>query len=733
MVEVNTLPESGRMLAERVSSLTSYQQQLIYQRTDRLFAGLMLFQWLAGIAAALWISPQTWAGAESRVHLHVWAALYLGGAITALPVFLALTQPGSALTRHAIAIGQMLTSALLIDLTGGRIETHFHVFGSLAFLAFYRDWRVLISATAVVAIDHFARGVYWPQSVYGVLTASPWRWLEHTGWVLFEDVFLIAFCRQGVRDLEQMAERQVRLEMMNETIAATVTDLKVSEARKTSILESALDAIITMDHEGKVLEFNPAAEKTFGYSRAEVMGRDMAELVMPPTIRAQYHVDLAHHLATGNGLVLGKRLEMPAIRADGSEFPIELSINQIPMDGPPLFTGYLRDITERQRLERELEARIVELAKADQAKDHFLAVLAHELRNPLGAISNALQLLKRRGTDDPWLVGPHEIIERQIQHQSHMLDDLLNVSRIARGKITLYPVRLDLVQLVRDVVEDHRHELEAARLTLVVRLPEMPVWVQGDPTRLAQVFSNVLANATKFTDPGGAVTVELEAEGNRAVASVQDTGIGIEPDLLPRVFESFSQAERSLHRSRGGLGLGLALVRGLMELHGGSVAVESEGLGKGTLICLLLPLAADTAAPVAQHSVLPALTGSLRILVVEDNEDAAATLGELLELSGCRVAMAHDGIAAVELAEEFQPEVVLCDLGLPGMDGYQVARELRRRPATARARLIAVSGYGMEEDRRRAGEAGFDLHITKPMNFDELGRLLEEGVENRLV
>jgi two-component system, sensor histidine kinase and response regulator len=733
MADVNTLPASEDALGQRVTALASHQQQVIYQRTDRLFAGLMLFQWLAGIAAAFWISPRTWAGTESQIHLHVWAALYLGGAISSLPVFLALRQPGSTLTRHAIAVGQMLTSALLIDLTGGRIETHFHVFGSLAFLAFYRDWRVLISATVVVAIDHFVRGVYWPQSVYGVLTASPWRWVEHAGWVVFEDVFLIGFCRQGVSDLRQMAERQARLEMMNETIAATVMDLKASEARKSSILEPALDAIITMDHEGKILEFNPAAEKTFGYPRAEVIGRDMAELLDLSTAHAGASGGLARHLATDDGTVLGKRLELTAIRADGSKFPIELSISQILMDGPPLFTGYLRDITERQRLERELEARIEDLARADQAKDHFLAVLAHELRNPLGAISNALQLLKRREGGDPRLAGPHEIIERQLQQQAHMLDDLLNVSRIARGKIALYPVNLDLVRLVRDVVEDHRHQLESARLRLNVRLPSTPVWMHGDPTRLAQVFGNLLTNATKFTDAGGTVTVELGVEGDRAIASVQDTGIGIEPELLPRVFESFSQAERSLHRSRGGLGLGLALVRGLVELHGGSVTVESEGLGKGTRIRLLLPLTADTAAPEPRHPLLPVLTGPMRILVVEDNQDAAVTLGELLELSGCRVAMAHDGIAAVELAEAFQPEVVLCDLGLPGMDGYQVAQELRRRPATARARLIAVSGYGMEEDRRRSGEAGFDLHVTKPLNFDELGQLLEESAEHRLV
>jgi PAS domain S-box-containing protein len=856
MPGVPTLTGSEDALDRRVRELAGEQQELIYQRTDRLFVGLMLFQWLAGILAALWISPQAWAGSESRVHLHVWAAVYLGGVVTALPVFLALIQPGSALTRHAIAIGQMLTSALLIDLTGGRIETHFHVFGSLAFLAFYRDWRILVSATLVVAIDHFIRGVYWPQSVYGVLTASPWRWLEHAGWVVFENIFLIAFCLQGVRDLRQMAERQARLELMNETIEATVQDLEASETRKAAIVASALDAIVTIDHTGKILEFNPAAEKTFGYPRAAAIGKDVEELILPPSIRARYREGLTRHVATGKGLILGKRIEIPAMRSDGSEFPIELSISQISLSGRPTFTGYLRDITQRKlaeealrasetlyrtlgeavpdfvwacdrngepvyvnprwteytglsvdspgtismdvlhhpddyprlvetwqaaaahgtpyetefRLRRHdgsyrwfmsravpmkdedgrvihwigtstdihqrkqaedaLRASLEELARADRAKDHFLAVLAHELRNPLGAISNAIQLLKRRENGDLRLAGPREIIERQLQHQVHMLDDLLNVSRIARGKIMLHPVDLDLGRLVHDVAEDHRHELEAAHLTLSVGMPEHPVWLQGDPTRLAQVFGNLLTNAAKFTDPGGAVSVELRTVGDRAVASVRDTGIGIEPELLPRIFESFTQAERSLHRSRGGLGLGLALVRGLVELHGGSVEVESEGLGRGTEFRVLLPLTAHAPASEPEGAPLSGPMRSLRILLVEDNEDAAVTLGELLELAGCRVAMAHDGIAALELVDEFQPEVVLCDLGLPGMDGYQVARELRRRQVTANARLIAVSGYSMEEDQRRACEAGFDLHLTKPLDFSELGRLLEAVPEN---
>src|SRR5437868_5428653 len=222
MQTLNSSPAIPSAESERTTALFEESQLQILQRTDRMFAWLMVFQWLAGIAAALWISPRTWIGATSQVHMHVWAAILLGGAISSLPVFLAFKRPGYAITRHTIAVAQMLTSALLIHLTGGRIETHFHVFGSLAFLAFYRDWRVLISATVVVAVDHLLRGVFLPQSVFGVLTPSSWRWLEHAGWVIFEDAFLLISIQQGLRDMRQVAERQARLEALNESIEQRV-------------------------------------------------------------------------------------------------------------------------------------------------------------------------------------------------------------------------------------------------------------------------------------------------------------------------------------------------------------------------------------------------------------------------------------------------------------------------------------------------------------------------------
>jgi signal transduction histidine kinase/ActR/RegA family two-component response regulator len=401
---------------------------------------------------------------------------------------------------------------------------------------------------------------------------------------------------------------------------------------------------------------------------------------------------------------------------------------------------------ENARLYHELQA-------ADRRKDEFMAMLAHELRNPLAPIHNAVQLLQRLGPDEPRLVRTLEIIERQVIQQSRLLDDLLDVSRISRGTILLRPERLDLVRLVRNAAEDSRSALEEAGLTLTLELPEEPVWVEGDPTRLAQVMSNLLQNAAKFTDRGGSVGVGCNVwAGTReagdgsewsdptphtlhptlsAVITVRDTGIGIEPALLPHVFEAFTQADRSLDRSRGGLGLGLAMVKGLVEEHGGEVRVESAGLGHGTEFTLRLPLA--TAPAAVEESAPPAAvpSGPRRVLVVEDSRPAAEILRNLLESSGHTVEVAYSGPDAVPAAQQFQPDVVLCDLGLPGMDGYQVAAALRQNSATARVRLIALSGYGQEEDLGRSADAGFNLHLTKPVDYAELERLLGEGAETR--
>ncbi len=385
--------------------------------------------------------------------------------------------------------------------------------------------------------------------------------------------------------------------------------------------------------------------------------------------------------------------------------------------------GTSTDIDDQKRNAQALE-------DANRQKDDFLAMLAHELRNPLAPIRNSVQVLRVLGTPNPRAEKMYAVIDRQVTHLVRLVDDLLDVSRISRGKILLKKQRLDLTPLVRATAEDHRIDLNAAGLALAVQVPDRPLWLVGDATRLAQVIGNLLDNASKFTDPGGRVTIALTVAPDAAsvVISVSDTGIGMEAELLEHIFETFTQADRTLARSRGGMGLGLALVRGLAQLHGGEVRAKSAGPGKGSEFQIHLPLEPAQVTPAAVARPRPAPRRSRRVLLIEDNVDCIGSMRMLLELNGHEVAVAQSGHPGVEAARHFHPDVVLCDIGLPGgMDGYAVARTLRQDPAFSGIYLVALTGYGQEEDCRRAREAGFDLHVTKPVDPTYLEELLANG------
>jgi signal transduction histidine kinase/CheY-like chemotaxis protein len=368
----------------------------------------------------------------------------------------------------------------------------------------------------------------------------------------------------------------------------------------------------------------------------------------------------------------------------------------------------------------------LQVEEAGRRKDEFLAMLAHELRNPLAPVLTSLHLINRveTRTERDRVV---DVMNRQVRHLARLVDDLLDVSRINRGKIHLKRERLDLTALLRHAVEDRRQTLDAARLRLVLDVPAAPLWARGDATRLAQVLHNLLDNATKFTPAGGEVHVRLAAgrDARQAVLTVRDTGVGIDPEMLPRLFDVFTQADRTLERTRGGLGLGLALVRGLVGLHRGQVQAASAGPGKGAEFTVRLPLEGEAAAAAEPATTAPPTPPRRRVLLIEDNEDAAHTLRLVLEMFGHEVRVAHSGPDGVRTVTAWQPDVVLCDIGLPGMDGYEVARALRRDPRTAGVRLLAITGYGQPQDRRRALEAGFDAHVIKPVDPAELEPLLE--------
>jgi PAS domain S-box-containing protein len=376
-----------------------------------------------------------------------------------------------------------------------------------------------------------------------------------------------------------------------------------------------------------------------------------------------------------------------------------------------------------------------QVREADRRKDEFLAMLAHELRNPLAPVRSAIDLLRLDDDRDEHLQGLFEIMDRQISHMGRLIDDLLDVSRITRGRISLQKKELDLAALITTVVADHRQVTADAGLTLTAEIASEPMWIFGDETRLAQVIDNLFGNSVKFTERGGKleVTLGLGSEPGEAELSIRDTGIGIGAEDLPRIFNAFAQADHSLDRKRGGLGLGLALAKGIIELHGGRIQAASPGLGKGSIFTLHLPLIPkpEPVEPDISMRVVPKT--SLRVLIVEDNRDAADTLRMLLKAHGYDVGVAYSGTEGVEAAKLLKPDVVLCDIGLPGMDGYSVAATLRAQPGSEGLRLIALSGYGREEDRKRAFEAGFDDHMTKPAEIDKvLAKLADLGGAGRL-
>ena len=391
------------------------------------------------------------------------------------------------------------------------------------------------------------------------------------------------------------------------------------------------------------------------------------------------------------------------------------------------------EITERARVELALK-------EADRHKDEFLAMLAHELRNPLAPIYNAVQLMRRKSIDDPQLVWSRDVIERQTMHLSRLVDDLLDVSRITRGKINLTKEPLEVTNLISRAVETTHPLIVERAHDLVIDVPDEPLRVLGDPTRLTQALGNVLSNAAKYTERGGRITVRVSREGPEVLIRVIDNGEGIPADLLPVIFNLFTQLERTSGHAQGGLGIGLALVRKLVEMHGGSVTAHSDGVGHGSEFVIRLPLQMPTEqiGEVSDVHTNGSSNGPLdpsaqetgdrvkrRILLADDNNDALESLATLLQLGGHDVVTASNGALALECAERHRPEVMLLDIGMPLLDGYEVARRIRVQPWGRQITLVALTGWGQDSDRRRSREAGFDTHLVKPLDMDKLMDLLE--------
>jgi PAS domain S-box-containing protein len=814
----------------------------ICEHTDKLFAGLMIVQWLAGIAAAYWISPLAWEGMTSRTHLHVWASIYLGGLITLLPVLLVVTRPGRVFNRFVIATAQVLMSSLLIHFTGGRIETHFHVFASLVFLSFYRDWRVLIPATVVVAADHFVRGVYWPESVFGVITASHWRWLEHAGWVLFEDVFLIGACLRSKKEMWSIAERTAALHLSEEryrdiveraegiflaeagskrllecnaafhallgydadevagltvydfdlgratdvdlaftraaghaldlerqyrrkdgrvidvrvtlsalaggreTLCGTVRDvtdhrraeqlLQASEAFNAAIVGAALDCIITFDARGKIVEFNPAAEQTFGCTRERVLGLDLLSLIVPPALRRDYGRELSRYIDNRTSAIAGRRVEGAALRSDGTEFPAEFAFARIAAGATSLFTCFVRDLTERKQAEEALRRSEDQLRQANKmdAIGQLAGGIAHDFNNLLTAILGYSEVVGRQVRDANLRSHVSEIT-RAGQTAASLTRQLLAFSR----RQVLQPAVVDLNDVLANVDKMLRR-LIGEHIDLVVHLASDLRCVKADAGQLEQVIMNLAVNARDAMHQGGRLTLEtrnvsLSADnpyglpaGGAVELAVTDSGCGMDAETQAHIFEPFFTTKEP----GKGTGLGLSTVYGIVTQSGGAIRVESR-VNTGTTFRIVLPGVDEVASSAAETPAQPARARDFETVMLVEDEPAVRALARLaLEGAGYTVLAAATPEEAIRAARDHRGRIdlILTDVIMPLMNGRDLAEWLlAKHPDT---KVLYMSGYTDDTLISHGVAIGELAFIHKPFTPTTLLQRIREVLDAEL-
>lgn len=503
-------------------------------------------------------------------------------------------------------------------------------------------------------------------------------------------------------------------------VLVDISDRKLAEQAQTllsAIVQSSDDAIVSKTLDGRILSWNSAAERLFGYTGVEAIGQSIT-LIIP----AHRHGEEREILAR---LRRGERIDhYETVRQakDGHLIDISLTISPL-RDRSGKIVGaskIARDITLQKQAQEALR-------RADQRKDEFLATLAHELRNPLAPISNSLQLLRLSNDVGPAAQRVHEIMEQQVNHLVRLVDDLLDISRISSGKIELRKETTDLATIIASAVEISRPLVEAADVQLALALPPQPITLEADAVRIGQVIANLLNNAAKYTPAGGQIWLTANQRGREAVVSVRDSGVGIPADMLHRVFDLFSQVSGTMGRSQGGLGIGLTLAKSLTEMHGGRIEAHSDGLGKGSTFIVHLPVTVHSLPFTLEPCPLPAIHPRLptrSILVVDDMRDAGYVLGKLLEGLGQQVQIVQDAGTALERARCERPDIVISDIGMPNMDGYELARRIRHEPGLEGIVLVALTGYGQESDRQQVEEAGFDHHLVKPASLDALHDLL---------
>lgn len=851
MAKIDTDPNSLEPTASRSEELFEQHRQDIFKSTDRLFARLMLCQWLAGIILAIWISPRTWTGPSSQIHIHVWAAIFLGGTISLFPIWMTRMWPGSALTRHSVAAGQMLMSALLISLTGGRVETHFHVFGSLVILSFYRDWRVLIPATVLVALDHFIRGIYWPYSVYGVLAASPWRSMEHAAWVIFEDVFLVISCLRSVREMRAIAKRTAEVEASEERFRTIFEEAPVGmavvgldqhfeqvNARLTQMVgysEQELTQMKPADiahdecaESGELLvqqlingEISRCAvenryirkdKEVLWITRTTCVIRDAAGapryyLTMMEDIterkRAQEDLRLQKTLlesqseASIEGILVvsteGKMLsfnrrfvemwgiteQVVASRSDGAalqyvlsqmadpeafiakvgylyEHRDEESRDEILLKDGKVFDGYsapvkgkdgsyygriwfFRDISDRKRSEQALQQAKDEAERANRAKSEFLSRMSHELRTPLNAILGFAQLLERQKPTDVQRGRLGHILTAG-RHLLDLINEVLDISRIESGglQVSLEPVCVadalhEALDLMRPIATQRGIEFIApSELDSALHL-------LADRQRFKQVLLNLLTNAINYNSANGSVTLHCaENASGHVQIRICDTGIGIPNEKLTRLFVPFDRlgAEQS---GVQGTGLGLALSKRLMEVMHGTIGVESIA-GKGSTFWVELPCAE---CPLERLMRIRRIKGQTpialettdkkhTILYIEDNLSNLTLIEQLIaEQPDTKLMTAMQGRMGLDIAREHSPDLILLDLHLPDLPGWEVLSELKANDTTRDIPVVIISADATSRQIERLVETGAHSYLTKPLDVTQFLNVVEQ-IKNTL-
>ena len=715
MSETQAIPE---FKTERADELLEFQQKENYRKTDRLFSWLMIVQWLAGIVVALVVSPRTWAGQTSQVHIHVWAAVFLGGAISLFPFFLARMWPGAAITRYTIAVAQMLMSALLIGLTGGRIETHFHVFGSLVILSFYRDWRVLIPATCVVYLDHILRGIYWPFSVYGVLNASPWRSLEHAGWVIFEDIFLVMLCLRSVREMGFIANHTASLEASERNFRETFEEAPIGMA------------LVGLNE--RFLHANARLCQMLGYTDAELKQKTSEEITFADDIEAGRN--LATQLLNGTSRYTG---EKRFIQKDGKVLWVSRTASVIrdESDKPRHFIIMVEDITQRRQAAIALEQAKEEAERANNAKSEFLSRMSHELRTPLNAILGFSQVLDRQELP---LVQRERVghIYRAGQHLLSLINEVLEIARIETGRIQLSVEPVCLADTLTEVLDIIR-PLASQRRMQIERNDFAPAEtnILADRQRLKQILLNILSNAVKYNCDGERIVVNVEQRTANLRVSVSDKGPGIPPDKRDRLFGAFDRLGAE-NTTAQGTGLGLALSKRLTEAMGGKIG-ESQP-EKGASFWIEFPIVASPRERVVSSgrtTVVPfsAIGSKPRtLLYIEDNVSNFTLIEHLLgDQQPIKLISAMQGLLGLELAARHRPDLILLDLHLPDLSGGEVLDRLKADARTCSIPVVVLSADATKSQIDRLIDAGAADYLTKPLDVDRFLKVIEQQLQSR--